>query len=372
MLKVGITGQAGFIGTHLSNFLGTHSDKIVLVPFEDAFFNDAVRLKEWIKQCDTIVHLAAVNRHSDQETLYNTNILLVRSLIEALDSAGNKPHVIFSSSSQESRDNNYGKSKKEGRKMLTDWAMKNNSFFSGLIVPNVFGPFGYPFYNSVIATFCYQLTHSEEPAIEVDGSLKLIYVTELAEEILQLILSRQSNEEHVILPTAEKKVSELLAMLKYFKAEYYDKGLMLSFKDKFELNLFNTFRSYIDYQKKFPVYYDKKTDNRGYFVELVRTLSGSQMSFSTTNPGIIRGNHYHTRKIERFAVIRGNALIQLRRIGTKEILSFHLSGDRPSYVDIPVWYTHNIKNTGSDELMTIFWINELYIEDDPDTFFELV
>jgi UDP-2-acetamido-2,6-beta-L-arabino-hexul-4-ose reductase len=372
MVKVGITGQAGFIGTHLSNFLGLYPDKIVLVPFEDAFFNDNVRLTKWTEQCDTIVHLAAVNRHSDQETLFNTNILLVTKLIEALDSAGNRPHVIFSSSSQESRDNDYGKSKREGRKMLTDWALRNNAIFTGLIVPNVFGPFGLPFYNSVVATFCYQLTHSVEPAIDVDGGLNLIYVVELAEEILRLILSRKFDEEYVVLPTAEKKVSELIILLKHFKAEYFDKGLMLSFKDKFELNLFNTFRSFIDYQNKFPVYFDKKTDNRGFFVELVRTLSGSQMSFSTTNPGIIRGNHYHTRKIERFAVIRGSALIQMRRIGTSEILNFNLSGDNPSYVDIPVWYTHNIKNTGSEELMTIFWINEFYNEDDPDTFYESV
>lgn len=372
MLKVGITGQAGFIGTHLANYLRLHKDKIILIPFSDSYFNESDRLVEWIEQCDTIVHLAAVNRHPDQEILFNTNILLVEKLIEALDKAGNRPHVIFSSSSQESRDNDYGKSKKEGRKRLIAWALRNNAFFTGLIVPNVFGPFGLPFYNSVIATFCHQLTHSENPVIDVDGTLKLIYVTELAEVIMQLILLRRSDEEYVVMPTAEKKVSEILHLLSHFKTEYFDKGVMLSFKDLYELNLFNTFRSYIDYQNKFPVYFDKKTDNRGFFVELVRTLSGSQVSFSTTSPGIVRGNHYHTRKIERFAVISGSALIQLRRIGTTEVLDFHLSGERPSYVDIPVWYTHNIKNTGSGELMTIFWINEFYNEEDPDTYFELV
>jgi len=128
----------------------------------------------------------------------------------------------------------------------------------------------------------------------------------------------------------------------------------------------------MDIKGHFPVKFTQHTDPRGAFVEVIRLNVGGQVSFSTTVPGITRGNHYHTRKIERFAVIKGKALIQLRRIGTEEVLDFHLSGDEPAYVDMPVWYTHNIKNTGDEELYTIFWINEFFDPNDPDTYFENV
>jgi UDP-2-acetamido-2,6-beta-L-arabino-hexul-4-ose reductase len=115
-----------------------------------------------------------------------------------------------------------------------------------------------------------------------------------------------------------------------------------------------------------------KNDARGTFSELVKSQSGSQISFSTTRPNRTRGNHFHTRKIERFAVIKGEAVIRIRRVGSKEVIAFPLSGDKPSFVDMPVWYTHNITNTGSDELITIFCINEFYKENDPDTFIDPV
>ena len=135
-------------------------------------------------------------------------------------------------------------------------------------------------------------------------------------------------------------------------------------------NLFNTFVCYIDHSKWFPFYLEKHTDNRGSFVETVKLNSGGQISFSTTNSGITRGNHYHTRKVERFAVIKGKAKIELRRIGTVEVFSFELNGKDPSFVDMPIWYTHNITNIGDDELYTIFWTNEIFNPDNPDTYFE--
>jgi UDP-2-acetamido-2,6-beta-L-arabino-hexul-4-ose reductase len=128
----------------------------------------------------------------------------------------------------------------------------------------------------------------------------------------------------------------------------------------------------MDIGNHYPVKLKKNTDQRGSFVETIKSVPGGQVSFSTTKSGITRGNHYHTRKIERFAVIHGQARIQLRRIGTTEVLNFDLSGDEPSYVDMPVWFTHNITNTGTDELLTIFWINEFFDAADPDTFFESV
>ncbi|HRN44834.1 MAG TPA: NAD-dependent epimerase/dehydratase family protein, partial [Flavobacterium sp.] len=335
MLKIGITGQAGFVGTHLYNTLGLFPEEFERIDFQKEYFEDPNQLNEFVAQCDVIVHLAAMNRHNDPQVIYDTNIGLVEKLIQSLDQTKSKAHVLFSSSSQEERDNLYGKSKKEGRELMIDWAEKAGGKFTGMIIPNVFGPFGHPNYNSVVATFCHKLAHNETPTIEVDGELKLIYVGELVEAILSEIRKGKSNAELVIAHTSESKVSQLLSLLECYKAAYQDKGIIPSLNTTFELNLFNTFRCYMDIANHFPVKFVEHTDPRGSFVEIIRLGVGGQVSFSTTVPSITRGNHYHTRKIERFAVIKGKALIQLRRIGTDEVLDFYLDGAEPAYVDMP-------------------------------------
>jgi UDP-2-acetamido-2,6-beta-L-arabino-hexul-4-ose reductase len=370
MVKIGITGQFGFIGTHLYNTLGLHPDVFERVIFKKEFFSDNQLLDQFVSKCDVIVHLAALNRHNLPEVIYDTNITLVKSLIASLERTKSKAHVVMSSSSQEERDNLYGKSKKDGRQLLENWAYSNNSCFTGMIIPNVFGSFGHPYFNSVIATFCHQLTHGENPKIDVDGDLDLIYVADLIAEILYVINSKVNNAFYEVKATAKSKVSELLILLNIFKESYFDRGQIPQLKNSFELNLFNTFRSYIDYKIHFPVHLTRHSDNRGSFVEIIRLEIGGQVSFSTTLSGVIRGNHFHTRKIERFAVIKGKALIQLRRIGADEVFDYYLSGDEPAYVDMPIWYTHNIKNIGEEELYTMFWINEFYDANDPDTYFE--
>lgn len=375
MLNIGITGQPGFVGTHLFNTLNLYKDKFQTIAFEDSYFADEEKLKHWVKQCDVIIHLAALNRHNDPDVIYKTNIALVQQLIQAMQKTQSTPHVLFSSSTQEERDNLYGRSKKEGRLLFEKWANANNAKFTGLVIPNVFGPFGNPYYNSVTATFCHQLTHNEQPKIDVDGEMKLVYVGELVALIIGLISDENNSENvsQVIVPhTKVIKVSELLQKLEGFKSGYFEKGIIPDLNNSFDRNIFNTFLCYIDHKHFFPFHLKKNTDNRGSFVETMRLNSGGQVSFSTTAPGVTRGNHYHTRKAERFAVIKGKALIELRRIGTAEVLSFELDGNQPSFVDMPVWYTHNIKNIGSEELYTIFWINEFFDAGDPDTYFKTV
>jgi UDP-2-acetamido-2,6-beta-L-arabino-hexul-4-ose reductase len=372
MKKIGITGQNGFIGKHLYNTLGLFPEEFERVDFQKHYFEDSQKLDAFVEQCDVIVHLAAKNRHNDPQVIYDTNIGLVQKLITSLEKTNSKAHVLFSSSTQEERDNLYGKSKKEGRELMAGWAERADGKFTGMVIPNVFGPFGHPNYNSVVATFCHQLSHNETPKIEVDGEMKLIYVGELVEVILKQIRKGESNEGLIVPFTSESKVSEILALLEDYKTEYQDKGIIPSLNNRFEVNLFNTFRCYMDIENYFPVKFTQHTDPRGAFVEVIRLNVGGQVSFSTTVAGITRGNHFHTRKIERFAVIKGNALIQLRQIGTDKVLNFELDGKEPAYVDMPVWYTHNIKNTGEEELYTIFWINEFYDAEDPDTYFEEV
>ena len=369
MLRIGITGQNGFIGQHLYNSLGLLPETYKLIDFEKKNFENEQKLDAFVCQCDVILHLAAMNRHEDNQVLYNTNIQLVKDLVASLQRTSSKAHVIMSSSSQEEKDNLYGKSKKEGRKLLLDWESRSDGFLSGLIIPNVFGPFGKPNYNSVVATFCHKVMLGEEPEIHIDGTLSLIYVGELVEAILNVINKKESNKKLVIEATSQVKVSEILNLLNSYKAVYQNNGEIPEINSKFELNLFNTFRCYIDVKNHFPVKFTKHTDLRGSFVEIIRLGIGGQVSFSTTVSGVTRGNHFHTRKIERFSVIKGKALIQLRRIGTDEVLNFYLDGNEPAYVDMPIWYTHNIKNIGEEVLYTNFWINEPYDPENADTYF---
>jgi UDP-2-acetamido-2,6-beta-L-arabino-hexul-4-ose reductase len=372
MIRVGIIGKSGFIGYHLYQTLNLFKKEFTLVEFEKSFFNESLKLDAFVSSCDVIVHLAALNRHNEPKVIYETNTSLVKDLIKALERTESKAHLIISSSTQEERDNLYGKSKKEGRKLLSNWAEQNNGRLTGLIIPNVFGPFGQPFYNSVVATFCHQLAKGEIPKIDVDGNLKLIYVGELVEKIILLIRDNDNTHELLLPHTAEAKVSEILVKLKYFQNIYQETGEIPALQNDFEFKLFNTYRCYMDIACYFPKKFVQHLDARGGFVEIARHGIPGQTSFSMTLPEITRGNHYHTRKIERFAVIKGKALIQLRRIGTEAIHEFYLDGDYPAYVDMPIWYTHNIKNIGEDILYTIFWINEPFDSNYSDTYFEMV
>jgi UDP-2-acetamido-2,6-beta-L-arabino-hexul-4-ose reductase len=372
MIKIGITGSKGFLGYHLCKSLTLNTDEFSIIEFDRSFFDNNQNLDTFVSSCDVIVHLAALNRHSDPNYIYEINISLVKYLIASLERTASKAHLIISSTTQEDCDNLYGLSKKDGRVMLSEWAQRSGGRLTGLIIPNVFGPFGLPNYNSVIATFCHQISKGETPIIEVDRNLNLIYVGELVKQIINVICNKDNSHELLVPFTAEAKVSEILFLLQYFRKTYQDNGEIPVLVSDFEHNLFNTYRCFMDMANYFPKKFVAHTDKRGAFVEIARHGIPGQTSFSTTLPGVTRGNHFHTRKIERFAVIRGKALIQLRRIGTEEVFDFYLDGHEPAYVDMPIWYTHNIKNIGDDVLYTIFWINEPFDANDADTYFERI
>jgi UDP-2-acetamido-2,6-beta-L-arabino-hexul-4-ose reductase len=368
--KIVITGLVGFMGSHLRDRFCREQD-IEVPSFEDAWFSQPEKFQEVLAGSSTIVHLAAMNRGDDKE-IYDTNIELVNKLIKAIDKLNMRSHVIFSSSTQSALDNPYGRSKKEGERLLEEWSKKNKVPVTALIIPNVFGDRGRPFYNSVVATFCHLLTHSGQPQIQVDKEVGLIYINELSEVFWDKVKNPPAGFEHVdVQATATVKVTDILVRLNYFKDCYYVKKVVPAFANNFEKNLYNTFLSYAepaDYEQALTL----RTDDRGSLFEVVKEDKGSQIFFSTTKPGIVRGNHYHTRKQEKFCVVKGEAIIHLRRIGTDKIIEYKVSGDKPVVVEMPIFYTHNIENVGAGELCTLFWTSELFNPDDPDTFFEKV
>jgi len=378
VFKIGITGQSGFIGTHLVNKIRYDSGH-ELVEFHDSYFSDMEQLGDFVASCDIIIHLAAINRHPDPEYLYSMNKILAGKLMDVCDKMNAKPHIIYSSSIQENLDNAYGKAKYEIRKEFEDWSTNRGNSFTALLIPNVYGPFCKPFYNSVVATFCYQLANQVECKVLDDVELNLIFVSELVNFIVELIKNEKNAPldekivQSICVPGSRTiYVSELLNKINQISFDYLKFGSYPKFGDSFTINLFNTFLTYVNIDKFFPFMLRSNTDSRGAFTELMRLESGGQVSFSSTVPGVTRGEHFHTRKIERFMVLSGKARVQLRKIGTEFVQSFEVDGRQPAFIDMPVWFTHNITNIGEDPLLTLFWINEPFDPENSDTFFEKV
>ena len=244
MIKVGITGQPGFIGTHLAKYV-TEREDTVLVPFEDAFFSDDSKLRAFVKGCDVVVHLAAASRMPSEEELYNLNVGLVQKVIDAMEAEKVTPHVMFSSSTHETRDTAYGRAKLEGRKRFEAWAKKNGAAFTGFIFPNIYGPGARVHYASFIANFAWELQNGEDPKVMVDATLPLKYVGNLC----QFIGARFGNKavEGIEVPCDfQMKVTDVLMLFKMFKALPPESEYQIQAFDNNIRNLLATYVSYGD------------------------------------------------------------------------------------------------------------------------------
>jgi len=368
-VRIVISGHTGFVGGHLLRNLNLHfpNHNLILLNKED-FRSDNFNNK--IQNEDFIYHLAGVNRAETDNEVYRSNVEINSSILKHLKKINFKGKLYFSSSLQENSNSLYGQAKKKAREDFDRLSKKLEFTFYSSLTPNVFGPFCKPFYNSFIATFSHQLLNNQTPTIISDTKVKLIYIDDYISSLLELLEGKSKTINFDFL--TEIKVSEVLEKLKMFFNQYIQENKIPNLELKFDKELFNTFRSYINHKEFFPRSYQLHSDERGSFIELSKALTMGQSSYSTTNIGITRGNHFHTRKIERFSVIKGKAKIQFRKYLTDEIISFELDGNSPSYVDMPIWYTHNITNIGKEELLTFFWINEPYDQNDPDTYPEIV
>ena len=370
-MKILITGQNGFIGAHLYNTIKYKFPSIDIIDFKRDFFDDKEKLDKALSKANFIVHLAGINRHDNQELLYSKNLLLSKTIAESINRINFKGKLVFASSTQESLDTNYGKSKKHSNELFLKLSKANKFYYSGLIIPNVFGPFCKSNYNSFIATFCSNSIMDINNEINKNEDVGLIYIDNLISYIIN-DLKIQKNESKFVKKDLTVKVSYVKKLIDSFKNIYLDKGQIPHLNSDFDANLFKTFTSYINHENYFPRPLNQTADERGVFFETIRSANKGQYSCSITFPDQIRGNHFHTRKIERFIVIQGTALIKMRKIDSNEIVQFEVDGKEPVYVDMPLWYTHNIKNVGDNDLITLFWINEFYNKSNTDTFFEKV
>lgn len=348
-MKVAITGETGFLGYHLTQYLRYHVGYEVISLTRN--YQNNIHL---IKDCDWLIHCAGINRNLSSSC---NNLILAEELIELLLRNNINVNIAYASSIQEFHNNEYGNDKANAGKVLSNYCSEINSEFISYKLPNLFGPFGKPNYNSVVATFCYNIANNTPCHIN-DNEINLCYVY----DAIQIMTLDAIDCTYV---TTNITVKELYNRLILYHTKYQD-GIIPELNSKFDIQLFNTYRSFTKCMHTFIRY----TDGRGYLIELLKSEnSQSQIFFSTTRPGITRGNHFHFNKIERFCVLKGTANISMRKLGSNEIIRYIISDNMDTVIDMPILHTHNISNIGSDELICVFWTNEIFNSDHTDTYF---
>jgi UDP-2-acetamido-2,6-beta-L-arabino-hexul-4-ose reductase len=366
MIKIAITGASGFIGKNLFSHLSFRDDvQVETITREDT----KPRIIEKLKDVQLVYHLAGINRPVDESAFHSGNVDFTEFLLETLGSMDQPVKFVISSSTQAELDNPYGRSKKEAEELVARCSREKN--IEGIIyrLPGVFGKWCKPNYNSVVATFCYNIAKGlpvsvNDPARE----LTLVYVDDVVAAFIGEINGEQAAKtlhHKEIAVSYRVKLKELVEIISSFKETRYEL-LLPGIGNPLIKKLYSTYLSYLPVTEfSYPLLF--KSDNRGNLFELLKSPSFGQIFISTTHPGVVRGNHFHHTKTEKFCVIKGTGLIRFRQIDTTEIIEYKVSGEQPIVLDIPPGYTHNILNIGTDEMITLFWANEIFDSSNPDT-----
>jgi UDP-2-acetamido-2,6-beta-L-arabino-hexul-4-ose reductase len=365
-MKIALTGAGGFLGLHTRAAAHSLGHRIEAVGVGTKFQRQMAMAA--IDGSDRLIHLAGVNRGSDME-VRDGNLEFATQLADALRSVPSPPsEVVYANSVQAGNGSVYGRAKAEAAEVLQAAAESVGAGFTNVLLPNLFGEHGRPFYNSVVATFCHLLQSGEVPEILDDKDLGLLHAQDAADVLLGTVPLGEMESL-----TVPRTVSAVLDQLQEI-ATTYRNGDIPAITSSFDLGLFNTYRSFrLQQGPQLPFALDRRADARGSFFEVCRSQGGEgQTSFSTTVPGVTRGQHFHRRKVERFVVLSGKAEIAMRCLFSDDVLRFAVDGSLPVAIDMPTLWTHKITNTGESELYTLFWTNDIFDPASPDTFAEEV
>lgn len=363
-MQVLVTGHEGFIGKNLVLRLREIPGVEVLSFGRN---NELSSLDKLVENVDVVVHLAGENRPEDPRDFELVNVELTKEVCKALQKTDRKIKLLLASSVQVDQNNPYGLSKLKAENIVTEFAEETSNEAFIYRLPNVFGKWCKPNYNSVVATFCHNI--SQDLPVQINDSetqLNLVYVDDVVTDFIAAMGSDEKGITHrVISPEYSISLGDLAGKIKEFRAS----------RERLEVDrvgsgltraLYATYSSYLQ-PAQFAYELPVNKDNRGIFVEMLKTPDSGQLSYFTAKPGVTRGGHYHHSKTEKFLVISGFARFGFRHAVTNERFELTVAGDKPQIVEsIPGW-VHDITNIGADELFVMLWANELFDKELPDT-----
>jgi UDP-2-acetamido-2,6-beta-L-arabino-hexul-4-ose reductase len=366
-MRILVTGAEGFIGKNLITGLKNQNYTDI-----DQYDKDTelTLVDKYCKEADFVFHLAGVNRPNNEIEYIEGNVDFTSFLLNTLKKYNNCCPVMFSSSIKASQDSEYGKSKKAGEDVLLSYSKETGAKVLIYRFPNVFGKWSRPNYNSAVATFCYNVAHDLPLTVSnPDIIMNLVYVDDLVEELIRALKGEESRkgdfcEVPIHHSTTLGRIAELIQTFKQGRENLSIPNM----SDALTKKLYSTYLSFLP-EKQLSYQLKMNVDSRGSFTELMKQAELGQLSVNITKPGIIKGNHWHSTKIEKFLVVNGTAVIRLRNINSMEVIEYYVSGEKLEVVDIPIGYTHNIENMGETDLVTVIWTNEGFNQNKPDTYY---
>lgn len=363
-MKVLITGSNGFIGKNLvEKFNEIKGYEIISIDKD----NSKEELINGLVNADFIFHLAGVNRPKNDEEFFKGNTGLTEDIINILKENNKNTPILITSSIQADLDNAYGKSKKGAEEALLSYGRETGSKIFIYRLPNVFGKWCRPNYNSAVATFCHNIARDEEVFIsDPNREMTLVYIDDVVRNLINTMNDENAESGYVSVDVEHKiTLGEIVKLIKSFKESRTD--LMIpDMSSEITKKLYSTYLSYLP-EDKFSYPLKMNVDNRGSFTEVLKTADRGQVSINISKPGITKGNHWHNTKNEKFLVVSGKGVIRFRKPGNTDIIEYRVSGEKLEVVDIPVGYTHSIVNEGETDMVTLMWVNEVFNPEIPDT-----
>lgn len=366
-MNILITGAIGFVGKNLVAAL-RNSGLYSIAEFSRD--SDPLLLEQYTKDCNFVFHLAGVNRTQNESEFMEGNYEFTLQLLELLKKHGNKAPILISSSIQAERDNPYGRSKMAAEKLLFNYQKETKINVYIYRLPNIFGKWSKPNYNSVVATFCHNIARDLDINIDNrEAEVNLCYIDDLLEEFLNALESKPTrHNEYCVIPiTYTIKVGELAGLIKSFQ-QSRENLTVANMEDALTKKLYSTYLSFLP-EDKFSYKLMMNQDQRGSFTEFIRTPERGQVSVNVSKPGVTKGNHWHHTKNEKFLVVSGEGLIRFRKLDSEEIIEYKVNSKNLEVVDIPIGYTHSIVNIGYQDLVTVMWVNECFDSTSPDTYY---
>ena len=364
-MKILITGSNGFIGKNLVATLKGTDNELILIDRN----NSKEDLENGLLKADYIFHLAGINRPKDEKEFFEGNSGLTGEIVEFLKANSKKTPIVITSSIQADLDNAYGQSKKLSEEALLRYKIETGAKITIFRLPNVFGKWCRPNYNSAVATFCHNIARGKEVWIsDPNREMTLVYIDDVVRCLINTMEETSLLSGYANIDVEHKAtLGQIVDLLNSF-VESRKNLLVPDMSDEFIKKLYSTYLSYLP-EDKFSYPLKMNVDNRGSFTEFLKSEDRGQVSINISKPGITKGNHWHHTKNEKFLVVSGQGVIQFRRIDSEEIIEYKVSGEKLEVIDIPVGYTHNIINTGDIDMVTVMWVNEIFNPEKPDTIF---